>query len=102
MSAWHVSRFETRRRSAIFVVFAHEMEATPTDDALAMFIRCSARSDRAPIEYGRSSQDTPRIDASLAGHGQGHALRIRIMEKPRLPPLSRARLGRLKTLVAEA
>jgi hypothetical protein len=37
LSAQHLSRFDTRRRLAILVVFAREMEAIPTDSALVMF-----------------------------------------------------------------
>ena len=66
LSAQHLSRFDTQRRSATLVVFAREMEAILTDAALVMFDKmlCSVcrRADQAHKEHAVDRAKT--LDAS--------------------------------------
>jgi hypothetical protein len=107
LSAQHLSRFDTPRRLATLVVFAHEMEAILTDAAITMFDRMlGSIFRRAELAHKDHVVDRAKtLDASMrALLGMAKAMLVaKARGEDQVAAVERA-LGweRLNNLVAEA
>lgn len=101
LSAQHLSRFDTPRRTATLVVFAREMEAILTDAALVMFDKMLGgvyrRAERAYKKNCVSSESARCFGASASSYGESHVGREGIGRGPRRGCRTLARLGTLES-----